>query len=254
MMPAAAWLLAAATPAQPICTDRPAKANAVCTVPPGRVQIESSVLGWSLSKAGGERADTIYAGAFLAKFGLDGQSDIELAFTPFVRTTARASGHRDVVAGVGDTIIRYKRRLTGNAADVQVAVVPFVKLPTARQGIGNRKIEGGLALPFSIPLGTISANFGPELDLLGDAGRGGRHLGLVNLINLSGPIAPRLTLAAELWSNLNFAPGGTIRQASADAALAFAVSNDAQLDAGMNLGLTHDTADLELYTGFAMRF
>lgn len=28
---------------QPICTDRPTKANSVCTVPAGRVQVESDL-------------------------------------------------------------------------------------------------------------------------------------------------------------------------------------------------------------------
>jgi hypothetical protein len=31
----------------PFCTDRPAKANATCTVPSGHLQLESSVAGWS---------------------------------------------------------------------------------------------------------------------------------------------------------------------------------------------------------------
>ena len=38
MSPALALLLAAAVETTPICTDRPAKANAVCTVPAGMVQ------------------------------------------------------------------------------------------------------------------------------------------------------------------------------------------------------------------------
>ena len=66
--------------------------------------------------------------------------------------------------------------------------------------------------------------------------------------------APRLTLAGELWSNLNFDPAGTLRQASADAALAYAVSNDLQLDAGANLGLNANTPDIEVYVGTSIRF
>ena len=71
---------------------------------------------------------------------------------------------------------------------------------------------------------------------------------------LAGPIAPRLTLAGELWTNFNFDPAGTVKQASADAALAYAVSNNVQLDAGANIGLTRDTPDVELYAGASLRF
>ena len=68
------------------------------------------------------------------------------------------------------------------------------------------------------------------------------------------PVAPRLTLAGELWSNFNFDPAGSIKQASADAALAYALSNDIQLDVGTNLGLTRETPDFEIYAGASIRF
>jgi hypothetical protein len=39
-----------------------------------------------------------------------------------------------------------------------------------------------------------------------------------------------------------------------DGALAYAMSDDLQLDIGGNLGLTRDTPDLELYVGGSIRF
>jgi len=83
--------------------------------------------------------------------------------------------------------------MTSDNAPVQLALIPFVKLPTAKRGIGNRKVEGGLAVPVSFGLGGITATLGPEADLLADGDGGGRHVALVNLINLSGTVAPRLT-------------------------------------------------------------
>jgi len=38
----------------PICTDRPTKANAVCTVPVGKWQLESSAAGWARTEADGQ--------------------------------------------------------------------------------------------------------------------------------------------------------------------------------------------------------
>jgi hypothetical protein len=74
------------------------------------------------------------------------------------------------------------------------------------------------------------------------------------LVNIAGPIAPSLTLAGELWSKLNFDPAGTIKQVSADVALAYAISDNVQLDGGANLGLTRDAADVEVYGGLSARF
>ena len=52
-------------------------------------------------------------------------------------------------SGIGDATVRFKRRLTGPDGDFQLAVLPFVKLPTAPTGFGNGKVEGagGMAVP-----------------------------------------------------------------------------------------------------------
>lgn len=239
----------------PICTDRPAKANAVCTVPPGRIQIETSLIGWSLTDANGNRSEALTIGSSAAKIGLSERSDLQIGFTPLAQLTTSSTGSRYRVSGFGDILVRYKHRLTSNHAPVQAAVIPFVKLPTARRGLGNGQLEGGVAFPISFSLARpATLTLGPELGLLKDSDGRGHHLALVNLVNLSLPIASRWTAAAELWTNLNFDPADTARQASADAALAYAVSDDLQFDIGANVGLTADTPDLELYAGLSFRF
>jgi hypothetical protein len=248
-------LLASAEAAPPICTDRPTKANATCTVPPGKVQLESSLAGWSLTKTGGARTELLSVVSTVVKLGVTERSDLQIGVTPFARLTVENGGSRTRTSGFGDLLVRYKQRLTGPDSKAQVAVIPFVKLPTARREVGNGKVEGGIAVPVSFALvGSVTMTLGPEADLVADTDEDGRHFSLVNLVNVAGPIAPRVTLAGELWSNINFDPAGTIKLASVDAALAYAVSDDLQLDAGANIGLTKDTPDLELYIGTSVRF
>lgn len=249
--------LAGAAEAQeaPICTDRPTKANAVCTVPPGAFQLETSGVGWTLAKGGGTRTELLTVASSFAKIGLSDRSDLQIGFTPFAELTSRAAGASNRVSGFGDMVVRYKHRFTPEDARVQMALIPFVKIPTAAAGLGNDKVEGGVALPISFALaGPVTMTLGPELDLLADGDGLGRHLALVNLINLSVAVAPRWTLAGELWTNFNLDPAGTIEQASADAAVAYAVSSALQLDIGTNVGLTADTPDLEIYAGLSFRF
>ena len=242
-------LAEAATATSPICTDRPTKANAVCTVPSGTVQIETSAAAWSRTDVGDATSETWTLGSTVAKVGIDRRSDFQLGFTPYVRTRAGGSS----IEGIGDVVVRYKRRLSRDEAAVQVSVIPFAKIPAATRGIGNRKLEGGIALPVSTALpGSITATFGPEIDLLADGDGQGHHPALVNLVHLAAPVAPRLTLIGELWSNLNFDPAGTIKQASADVAVAYLASDRMQFDAGANIGLTRDTPDLELSVGLSV--
>jgi hypothetical protein len=238
----------------PICTDRPTKANAVCTVPEGAWQVETALAGWSLTKADGVETEAVVIGASFLKLGLSGRSDLQVGFTPFTRLTVDDGPGRNHVSAVGDVVVRYKHRVTASSARTQVAVIPYVKLPTASDGIGNGDVEAGLAVPVSFALpGSTTFTLGPEAALLADADGAGRHLAVVNLANLSVPVGNRLMVAGELWSNLNFDPAGTVRQASADAALAYAISPGSQVDIGVNVGLTQATSDIELYAGISFR-
>lgn len=252
--------LALAVPAvalaeQPICTDRPTKSNAVCTVPAGKWQLEGSSASWSRTEAGGTETKVVAIGSSVLKYGLSGRSDLQVGFTPYVHAETRSGGVKSTVSGAGDLSLRYKHRLTAHSAPVQVGLIPFVKLPTAEGDIGNGKVEGGVAVPIAISTGSpVTVLLGPELGLLPDSDGHGRHAALVNLVNLSGPVASGLTLAGELWTMTNFDPSGTVTLASADAALAYAVSNRLQLDAGANFGLNRHTADVELYAGLSVRF
>lgn len=238
----------------PICTDRPTKANATCTVPVQTFQLETNAASKTRGNAGGAKTVAWQIGSSVLKFGLSERSDLQLGFIPFIQLQTRAAGHASTVSGVGDVTVRYKHRVTGQASIVQVAIIPFVKLPTAKSGIGNGKAEGGLAVPVSLPIGATTLTLGPEVDLLADGDGKGKHLALVNLVNLAGPIAPRLTLAGELWTMTNYDPADTVTLASADAALAYAASPAIQFDLGANFGLNKHTAESEIYAGVSFRF
>jgi hypothetical protein len=247
--------LLAASPAQaedaPICTDRPGKANGTCTVPAGRWQVESSVVDWLRLEAGGSDFEALTIGSTFIKLGVSDRSDLQLGVTPYVRVTSDG----DHASGFGDIFVRYKHRLTSENSGVQIAAIPFVKLPTADGDIGNGKAEGGLSVPISFTLaGPISMTLNPEVHWLADGDGHGRHPVIVQVVALSAPVAPRLTLIGDMWASWNYDPDDTIRQASADLAAAFLVSDTVQIDAGANLGLTRDTDDIELYAGASVRF
>ncbi len=242
-----ALALATAAPPLTICADRPSKANSTCTVPTGRWQLEASGLDWMRN----DDAHITTIGQMFVKYGLSGVSDLEVGVTPY----QRVSGGGQHASGIGDTIVRYKQRLTGDDAPVQVGLIPFVKLPTAKHDLGNGKVEGGLIAPVSVATKAgVTVTFGPELDVSADSDGHGYHLGVTNLINLGVSAAPKLSLSAELWNNVNFDPAGTVRQWSLDGCAAFLGSDRVQLDAGANFGLNRATPDVELYAGASILF
>src|SRR6185295_12231400 len=182
-------------------------------------------------------------------------ADVELGIVPFETMRLHAAGFSDRVSGFGDLLLRSKLRLTGDNATVSVAVDPFLTIPTAKRGVGDGKIEAGLTLPVGLSLGgPLSLEIAPELDWRANADGHGHHAAMIQLIGLGVAASPQLSLTAELWSQWDWDPAGTGKQASADGAVAYLVGNSVQLDAGANLGLNRQTPDVEVYAGVSKRF
>ena len=246
---------AAAADTQPIGADRPGKANPTCTVPQGVVQRETGLADWTHDRSDGVTSDALSLGSTALKYGLSDRWNLEVDISPYNSLRTRGGGLSEFDSGFGDMVVRSKYRLTsGNG--VQVAIDPAVKIPTAARPIGNRRWEAGIAVPidYSIPKTNFSITLGPEFDWLADNAGSGHHLAMVQVIGMGWQLSPKLNLSSEVWGQWDWDPSGTERQATADVAAAYLVNNDLQFDAGANFGLNRDTPDLELYTGFSVRF
>lgn len=247
---------AAAADQPPICADRPGKANATCTVPAGQFQLEMALADWTLDRTDDERDTVLVLGATAIKYGLTDRSHIELDIAPYVRATSRAGGVHECASGFGDLLVRYKHRLTADDAQVEVSVFPFVKLPTAKRALGNRKVEGGIEFPVSFATGIsgVSLAFDPELDVVADSDGRGRHPAMGQAFDINVAANSRLSFTCELWGRWDYDPERTTKQFSADGAIAYLLTNAVQLDAGVNFGLNRQTPDIELYAGVSKRF
>ena len=237
-----------------MCTDRPTKANsATCTVAPGFWQIESDMVNFTHNRPDGVTTDTWSIPNATMKYGIDDKSDVQVSWAAY--NSVKTSGGGDRLVGVGDVYLRYKRRLTDDSSSVNVSIFPYVKIPTAKQGIGNHKVEGGLIMPISFSLPSdYTLTFGPEVDITMDADQSGYHMTLVNPINLSHAITSKFSVAGELWMANNFDPDGTTTQYTADFAAIYLVNNNLQLDIGTNIGLNKYAPDYQVYTGISARF
>lgn len=246
----------ASTPsASPICTDRPTKANVVCTVPQGMVQIEADAINWTRNQDAGVQTDTILYTNPTVKAGLGKSTDIEVNIAPYETVRTTVGGLATQIGGVGDLYVRLKQQLTGGSGKVQVALIPYVKAPTAKLGVGNGEWEGGLIAPivFTLPQG-FTLNIGPEIDVLANSDlRGDHHIQIVSLANLSKSVG-KVTFAAEFWNAQNFDPAQTVHQYSADVAASYPVTPTLQFDVGANFGLNRYTPDAQVYLGISTRF
>jgi len=264
MKRAALLLLLAAVPARAqdpasICPDRPGRGTSACTLQEGHAQFELGLFDESFQRRAGTTTDTGNAGALLAKWGISDRADIEagMALTQFQRVHD-ATGTA-TTSGIGDLFLHAKYNVLAGALENEsspfaLVLDPFLKLPTAGGGLGNGAVEGGLVLPMSYDLGgNWSLAMTPEADVLLNESGSGHHANLVDVLGIGRSFGP-LSLGAEVWTDQNLDPAGTIREYSFDLDAAWLAGNDTQLDGGLNIGLNRATPDLEFYVGISRRF
>jgi hypothetical protein len=235
-------------------TDRPTKSNLPNTVDAGHFQYESDLVNYTHVNAGG--ATTRIEEAFdpVLKVGLTNNIDLELQFTGYNWYSQSSGGHTVQVNGVGDVLLRTKINLFGNNDGPAAAIIPYVKLPTARQPMGNEATDGGVILPVSYPLPyDFTLLVMPEVDALRNATNGGHHFNYAQLLNVSHPIGKDVTVYGEIYSALG-TDKGTPPVYTFDTAVSWDVRDNLQLDLGTNVGLNRYAPNIQIYAGISQRF
>jgi hypothetical protein len=246
-----------APPLAPICTDRPTKSTAPCTVDEGRFQYESDLFNATFLNLDGVSTDTFLFTNPTLKFGVSKSMDVEANIAPYEEVRTRGKdGATTTLGGVGDLYLRLKDELFQSPnGKLQIAIVPYLKAPTARLGIGDGAVEGGEVTSISYKLtDKLTLLTVPEFDDLADAPGAPRHFDTSQIVNLGYDLPHNLEVYGEIWSEWNFDPAGVIRERSADIALQWGVTRKLQLDGGLNFGLTKATPGVQAYVGASQKF
>ena len=160
-----------------------------------------------------------------------------------------------MVSGFGDVFTRFKVNLWGNdGGTTAMALIPYVKIPTAPLGVGNRYAEGGLIAPLAIalPAGFNAIVMG-EVDYLKNPNDDSYHANFPALININHKIGESVTAYAEIYAN--WSTHRDVRDIyTADFALAWSPMPNFQLDIGVNIGLVPAAPPYQIYAGIAQRF
>ncbi len=243
-----------------LCTDRPTKSTAPCTVDAGHWQVESDIYNFSTQTTDGVTTTTQLFTNPTLKLGITNTLDFEVNIAPYEEVSVHDSvGGTTVTAwGAGDLFLKAKWNLVGDdGGNFAAALLPYVKVPTAGHVIGNGAVEGGVLAPmqFNLPSNWQLAVV-PEVDVLANAVGSGHHANGSLDLALSYPATKTVTLSAEIWGDANFDPTGTVTQASFDLGAAWipAKTPTLQFDGGVNLGLNRETPGVQAYVGVSHRF
>jgi hypothetical protein len=234
------------------CAERPGKATPPCIADKGRLMVEVGLADAVFTRGSGMHEDAYTLGATELRLGVSRRVEVAALWAPVIIDHQKGQASR---SGVGDAAIGAKAALTDPDKDgAAVSLQGFLTVPTATRGMGVGGWTAGVRLPISAPLGPATdLSLAPEVDIERDAAGGGTHLAWIGAAGVSHAFGPT-TLGVEFWGQIDDDPADRTYQASLDLTAARMVGENAQIDAGLNLGLNRATPDVEIYAGIARRF
>lgn len=244
-----------------LTTDRPDKTESPFTVDAGHFQIESDLATHTRDRdtsAGGDTHVRAWSfGTLNLKAGLWNDADLQLVLEPWseVRTKDRATGTLLTQRGFGDIVTRFKLNFWGNdGGRTAFGIMPFVKAPTSQHGLGNNAVEGGVIFPLALglpagwELGAMT-----EFDFNRNAADSGRHAEFINSVTVGHDLFGHLGAYAEFFSQASI-DRGTDWIGTVDFGLTYGLTENIQLDGGINIGVTPTADDLNFFAGISARF
>jgi hypothetical protein len=239
-----------------MATDRPDKTESAYTVDAGHFQVEMDLLAYTYDRSKHEKVEGLAIAASNLKVGVLNNLDLQIIVETYnlQRTKDRHTGENARLSGFGDLTLRSKINLWGNdGGPSALSVMPFVKLPTAGDDLGNGALEGGVIFPFAMELPAewgLGAQI--EIDHLRSSGSD-YHQEVSNTIAVSHELGEKLGFYVELFNSVsNERHSAWI--ATFDFGFTYALTRDIQLDAGMNIGVTDAADDFNPFLGLSMRY
>jgi hypothetical protein len=236
---------------RPLSADRPDFTESPYTVDAGRVQLEMSFIDYTYD-GDDEHVSALSVAPFNVKVGLTNSTDIQFVFDPFIHEHTNGNGDR---GGIGDVQIRWKLNIWGNdEGETAFGIMPFIKLPTATDDLGNEHVDGGVIVMFA---GELPDDWGlglmVEFDVPYDEDDEDYDFEFVHTGVLGHDIAGDLGGYLE-YIGIVSSDSTPEYQAILGAGVTYGLNENTALDAGVNVGLTEDADDVNLFSGLTVRF
>ena len=234
-----------------ITGDRPDGTESPTTVDAGHVQIEMSLIDYSRDREPGTSVEAIATGATNLRIGLLTDLELQVLFDSYTREEVESAGVTDRTAGFSDITLRPKFNLWGNdSGPTALAIMPAVKIPTSTD-LSNDEIEGALVVPFGMDLSDrFALGLMAEIDWVYDETDNDYDSELFHTAVLGFAFNDAIGIYVEY---IGIAGSGAYQPFFSSGAT-MKLSENLVLDAGTVIGLNDAANDLQIFSGFTVRF
>ncbi len=231
---------------RPMSADRPDFTESPYTVDAGALQLEMSFFDYA--KSGSDHTWTV--APVNLKLGLLNNVDLQFVYDPYAEVTE----DQQTTSGFGDDFqFRLKVNLWGNdGGETALAIMPFLTVPTGPDD--DKHLEGGLIVPFGMDLCEgVGLGLMFETDFVYDTLDDGYDTDIIGTAVIGVDLTDRIGVYCE-----GIAIGSTDRDVNFRGVLGvggtYAVNDNLQFDAGVNIGLAGEVDDVNVFTGITVRF
>jgi Putative MetA-pathway of phenol degradation len=244
-------------------TDRPDVTESPFTVDAGHVQTESDIFNYSRSNPDEDKTVTekFLFGSTNVRAGLTNNAELDLLLQPYNAVRTRMINPLLTSWNAGPDVLeaRTKLNLYGNdnfenQGATALALLPFIDIPTADNGVGENHVEGGVLVPFAVKLSEkAELDLMTGFDLRKNESGAGYHVEYVNTASMSYDLTEKLSTYAEVATVFdNESPFGGI--VSLDTGLLYKPKENVQIDVGLNVGVTRAADVINPFVGITKRF
>jgi hypothetical protein len=240
--------------------DRPDKTDSPFTVDAGHFQIEMDFVNFTYDAPASERGNIRSAGYQVApmnlKIGVLNNMDFQLVLSPWQwqRSEDKSKGAVEQRSGFGDVTPRIKINLVGNDGGFfALALIPFVKLPTNQDHLGNGAVEGGVGIPYAFDIPGWDVGFQTTFSFNRNDAGSGYHTEFDNSIGIGHSLIGKLSLYAEFFAGVS-TEQGTGWVGTLDTWMTYQVNKNLRLDGGVYIGVTGAADDWHPWVGMTWRY
>jgi hypothetical protein len=251
-------------PLRDMTTDRPDTTESPFTIDAGHVQVETNLAAYVRSRpdVDGAVTDTFEFATTNIRIGLTTNTEVNVVWQPYgsARTRSAGGAASQHASGIGGLDIRGKINLWGNDTfdnmGSALALLPFLTLPTdSDNGISPGQVEGGLIVPLALAL---PANFGLGLNggvvWVKSDGADGYHAEYLATASLAYEWNAKLGTYYEVAATFNTGDPRSDSVVLLGTGVTYAMSENLQLDAGVNFGVTDAADRINPFIGISRRF